>query len=262
MPRYKNPQLQALYDNMLALAADKASELYWQGEPRGGAGHRAAFWDGFSGKFDFTGPKRSAHVIPGTMSAVCFMAGREFARRQKRAGAGANPGPGRLLQQSLHEGAAPLSSSASSTTPVACHRCKEGVLEPFERVETFRPPTGEVHVRLLAARCSSCSREAGLPSQLAENIKRREARRSAYGEHLLGEDIFALRRRYGLTQQSASKVFGKGKIAFSRYETESSFPDSSTTKLLKLAMRFPFVLKALADDAGVKVPLWDERCEN
>ena len=85
MPRYKNLQWQKMYDTMLSLAEDKASEMYHEGEPRRGAGHRAAFWDGYSGKFDFTGPKRSAHVIPGTASAVCFMAGREFARRQKRA---------------------------------------------------------------------------------------------------------------------------------------------------------------------------------
>lgn len=83
-PRYKDPRCQSLYDKMLVLAEDKASELYWEDEPRRGAGHRAAFWDGYSGKFDFTGPKRSAHVIPGTLSAVCFMAGREFARREKK----------------------------------------------------------------------------------------------------------------------------------------------------------------------------------
>ena len=84
MPRYKNPQLQKMYDCMLQLAEDKTSELYYQGEPKRGAGHRAAFWDGFSGKFDFSGPRRSAHVIPGSLSAACFMAGREYARRQKR----------------------------------------------------------------------------------------------------------------------------------------------------------------------------------
>lgn len=84
MRRYKDARMQAMYDTMLALAADIASELYWQGEPRRGAGHRAAFWDGYSGRFTYTGPKRSAHVIPGTLSAACFMAGREFARRQAK----------------------------------------------------------------------------------------------------------------------------------------------------------------------------------
>lgn len=78
--RYKDARMQGIYESMLKLAADPNSELYYQGEQRRGAGHRSAFWDGYSGKFTFTGPKRSAHVIPGSMSAACFMAGREFAR--------------------------------------------------------------------------------------------------------------------------------------------------------------------------------------
>lgn len=73
-PKYKNRSFQATYENMLALAQDKSSELYYQGRPHRGAAHRAAFWDGYAG----TG--RSANVIPGTLSAVCFAAGREFAR--------------------------------------------------------------------------------------------------------------------------------------------------------------------------------------
>lgn len=82
MSRYKNPMMQGMYDKLLVLAEDQNSEMYHEGAPRRGAGHRAAFWDGFSGKFTLTGPKRSAHVVPGTLSAACFMAGREFARRQ------------------------------------------------------------------------------------------------------------------------------------------------------------------------------------
>jgi hypothetical protein len=81
--RYKNRQMQELYETLLQLAAEPASELYHKGAQRRGAGHRAAFWDGYSGRYTYTGPKRSAHVIPGTLSQACFMAGREFARRQK-----------------------------------------------------------------------------------------------------------------------------------------------------------------------------------
>jgi hypothetical protein len=86
-PRFKDQRMQAMYETMLRLAQDKESELYWQGEPRRGSGHRAAFWDGASGRFDFTGPKRSANVIPGTLSAACFRAGEEFARLQRKADA-------------------------------------------------------------------------------------------------------------------------------------------------------------------------------
>jgi len=72
--RYKNPEFNKIYAAMLDLAADRTSELYHQGRPRRGAGHRAAFWDGYAGV------ERSANVIPGTLSQVCYAAGRAFAK--------------------------------------------------------------------------------------------------------------------------------------------------------------------------------------
>ena len=132
-------------------------------------------------------------------------------------------------------------------------------MQPFERLEHFRPPSGEVVVSTLAARCDNCGAETVLPSQMAENIARRRTRQAQYGSNLLGEDILAFRRKYGLSQPAASKVFGKGKIAFSRYENEKTFPDDSTTKLLRVAMTFPDVLKHLADEAQVEIPLWSAR---
>jgi hypothetical protein len=73
-PRYKDAQKQAFYASLLALAADRASELYYQGRPHRGAGHRTAFWDGYAGL------TRTANVIPGTLSAVAFAAGQQFAK--------------------------------------------------------------------------------------------------------------------------------------------------------------------------------------
>lgn len=83
-PRYKNAHMQSNFELLLALAADETSEMYYEGRPRRGAGHRAAFWDGFTGDFTFSGPGRSAMVVPGTLSAAYFMAGREFAKRLKK----------------------------------------------------------------------------------------------------------------------------------------------------------------------------------
>lgn len=143
-----------------------------------------------------------------------------------------------------------------------CKCCRIGAMHLIVRQELFHPPGKEVAVTTCAARCASCGAEAVLASQMGENIARRQARQAAYGEYLLGEDIFAFRRKYGLSVGAASTIFGKGKRAFSRYESKKSFPDRSTTKLLRMAMRFPCVLKALADDAEVDVPLWAERCED
>jgi len=59
---------------MLTAAQDKSSELYYNGKPHRGAGHRTAFWDGYAGL------TQTANVIPGTPSAVCFAAGKAFAK--------------------------------------------------------------------------------------------------------------------------------------------------------------------------------------
>lgn len=148
-----------------------------------------------------------------------------------------------------------------SDLPV-CPICHEGHLEPAVRTRSFRPHGKAVEVELLTNRCNHCGEETTRAAQHAENLKRLAARKSQYGGLLLGEEILALRKRYGLKQQDASKVFGKGKIAFSRYENEASYPDESTTLLLELAIEQPSVLKSLADKAGVEVPLWAERCED
>lgn len=54
----------------------------------------------------------------------------------------------------------------------------------------------------------------------------------------------------------------KGKIAFSRYANEATYPDASTTLLLTMAIAMPDSLKWLADKAGVEIPLWRERLED
>lgn len=143
-----------------------------------------------------------------------------------------------------------------------CPSCRSTELREVEHPREFNPGGKQVVVNLLALRCAACGAESVRAAQHDENLRRLAARKAHYGGLLLGEEIFALRRRYGITQQAAAKIFGKGKIAFSRYENESSYPDRSTTLLLELAIERPDVMRALADRAGVELPLWDARCED
>lgn len=143
---------------------------------------------------------------------------------------------------------------AARPQPAHCHCCLSGVLEPVERTETYYPPDGAVEVRTWAARCPRCGATRVLPGQAAENLARRRARAARYGAHLLGEDIAALRRRHGLSREAAAAVFGCDRFAFSRFESESRFPDAHTRELIALALRYPQVLRALAELAGVVVP--------
>ena len=143
-----------------------------------------------------------------------------------------------------------------------CPACRKGHLHVTTRNEVFRPRGVEVVVELLASKCDACGVQTTRASQHEENLRRLAARKQHYGNVLMGEEIMALRKRYGLTQQAAAKIFGKGKIAFSRYENEVTYPDDSTMLLLRMALEKPDSLKWLADKAGVELPLWQERCED
>lgn len=148
-----------------------------------------------------------------------------------------------------------------TATTKRCPACRKADLAPSEYVREFHPHGKAVSVTLVTSHCPSCGAEATSATQHSENLARLRARKAEYNGLLMGEEILALRRRYGITQQVAAKIFGKGKIAFSRYENESSYPDETATKLLSLAIKKPDVIKSLADDAGVTLPLWAARCE-
>lgn len=143
-----------------------------------------------------------------------------------------------------------------------CPACRQAELQETTYVREFRPQGEVLRVELLTSKCADCGATATTSAQHDENLKRLKARKAQYGGLLLGEEIFSLRRRYGITQQTAAKLFGKGKIAFSRYENEKSYPDESTTRLLELAMEKPDVIRWLADKADVELPLWEARCED
>lgn len=160
-------------------------------------------------------------------------------------------------------GTVPLPIMNTTTLP-RCPVCRKGQLLPTTTHRDFKPKGQAVRVELLASVCDHCGKQTVRSAQHDENLRRLADRknRPEYEGLLLGEEVAALRTRYGLTQQMASKIFGKGKIAFSRYENEVTFPDDSTTLLLRMAIHKPDSLKWLADQAGVNIPLWQERCED
>lgn len=149
-----------------------------------------------------------------------------------------------------------------ASKPRLCPSCRTGHLADAQRERVFHPRGQSLVVPLLTSVCKRCGAQATSATQHSENLRRLAARKGQYGGLLMGEEILALRRRFGLTQQVASRIFGKGKIAFSRYESETTYPDESTTRLLSMAIAKPDTLKWLADQAGVDIPLWGERCED
>lgn len=60
------------------------------------------------------------------------------------------------------------------------------------------------------------------------------------------ESVRAIRRKLGLNQADAGKLFGGGVSAFSEYERGKTQPHKSTVLLLKLLDKHPELLKELA----------------
>jgi len=151
--------------------------------------------------------------------------------------------------------AVPNLKKIMQTKKITCPFCKWGTLVENVKTRVFKPNKNVVTVELLSTKCESCGLTTVLAAQHLENLKRLAARKKHYGKELMGEEYISFRKRYGLTQKLASTIFGKGIIAFSRYENEKSYPDASTRILIKLAINHPEVLKDLALMAGVSIPL-------
>jgi HTH-type transcriptional regulator / antitoxin MqsA len=129
---------------------------------------------------------------------------------------------------------------------MTCPICNEGTLAEATRVKTFTRPHGEVSVDLLYSHCEHCGSDLVTEEQSRNNKKRMRAREKQYDGYLTGQQIFALRRRYNLTQKEAGKLFGGGPVAFSKYESEDIVPTDAMNKLLWLAINLPESVDRLA----------------
>ncbi|MCU0577324.1 MAG: type II toxin-antitoxin system MqsA family antitoxin [Desulfobacterota bacterium] len=58
----------------------------------------------------------------------------------------------------------------------------------------------------------------------------------------VGTDIRRIRKALKLTQSELARIFGVGKVAFSRYERGETTPPAPVIKLLKLVERHPDLL--------------------
>jgi len=65
----------------------------------------------------------------------------------------------------------------------------------------------------------------------------------------LSTDIRRIRKNLKLTQAELSKVFGVGKLVFSRYERGKTQPPAPLVKLLKLVERHPDLMNEVREDS-------------
>ena len=101
--------------------------------------------------------------------------------------------------------------------------------------------------------CRQCGEEIIFPEQIKRNdCLIRDAWRKIDGL-LTAEEIIALRKKLLLTQQEASKLFGGGINAFSKYERSEVIQSVAMDKLMRLALTMPDVLIWLKQQSELSI---------
>ena len=121
-------------------------------------------------------------------------------------------------------------------TTERCPICATGELASFEEPNELQYKGKTLSVVMEYAVCQHCGEEMILPDQIKRNDCRvRDAWRKADGL-LTGAEIVELRKKLGLTQQEAARVFGGGVNAFSKYERGDVIQSEGMDKLMRLAL--------------------------
>lgn len=113
----------------------------------------------------------------------------------------------------------------------------------------------EVVVECEFALCEECGEEFFLAGQLDEAQKAAAAQIREEEGLLQGEEIFRIRKKYGLTQETLEDLIGAGRKTVTRWENNVVFQNATTDTLLRALRKFPGLVRWLAQERNVAVEL-------
>lgn len=140
-------------------------------------------------------------------------------------------------------------------TKELCPICGEGhVTSHIEMVESeYKGETRMLpsHYQL----CDTCHSDFAGAGEGRLNKRAIMAFRKSVDGLLTGSEILALRKRYGMTQDQAARLFGGGPVAFSKYENDDVAQSESMDSLLRLVRRSEAAFWELVEEKGMLVEL-------
>jgi len=136
-----------------------------------------------------------------------------------------------------------------------CAMCGNSHLRVHESHNEVTIDGTQVRVPLRSHVCETCGSIETLDEDLRTNAR---AVRGATKQHrglLTGPQVRDLRKRLGISQDVASKVFGGGPVAFSKYENDEIVQSDAMDRLLWIVGECPSLLEMLAARANVSLEL-------
>ncbi|EPJ8753410.1 type II toxin-antitoxin system MqsA family antitoxin [Pseudomonas putida] len=115
-----------------------------------------------------------------------------------------------------------------------CPVCGEGCLEEtgYDRTIEYNGIRGAV--RNLISQCDTCGCEQLTPSQQRHNRRALIAFHKKCDNRLSSSEVRTARKKMNLTQVEASQLFGGGKSAFAKYESDDVCQSEAMDKLIRL----------------------------
>lgn len=136
---------------------------------------------------------------------------------------------------------------------IQCIVCKSENIKSLIAVEDISYKGHELQVPLEYSVCGGCGREFVPKSQILRGEAAVRDARKKFDGLLSSEEIAKARARLSISQEQASKVFGGGKNAFSKYERGEVSQSVAMDKLIRVCLKHHHVFQELAQKAGVKV---------
>lgn len=134
-----------------------------------------------------------------------------------------------------------------------CPACGQGQLTAYaeKREVVHAGHAGCVESRYSV--CDTCGSELTDAAQARANKRAMTAFRKRAEGLMTGDEIRAARTALGLTQGQAAKLFGGGKVGFSRYENDDVTQSEAMDSLIRLCAEYPDNAYRLARRKGVEL---------
>lgn len=143
---------------------------------------------------------------------------------------------------------------SSNIQNINCPACDEGSLIPSLASKTYKYKDNSFKLdNIEISNCDNCGVELMTPEQYKVNSKSVLEHKRTLDGLLSSSDIKRIRKSKGLTQMSASVVFGGGVNSFSKYERSEVMQSFAMDKLLRLTDMDSNSYKLLLSISGAKV---------
>jgi HTH-type transcriptional regulator/antitoxin MqsA len=130
-----------------------------------------------------------------------------------------------------------------------CNICKSQDVSAFMEKEFFSYKGADLPVPIAYSVCNNCNREFIAISQIQRNEAAIRVLKKEFDGLLSSEEIVRAREQLSLTQEQASRVFGGGRNAFSKYERGEVSQSVAMDKLIRICLGHHDVFQELVRDA-------------